>query len=62
MNYDYEALARNVRVKITEEPAANKLRFRYAVEGRGAGAVVGEHSTKDTRTFPAIRIEGYEVS
>jgi len=62
MNYDYEALARNVRVKITEEPAANKLRFRYAVEGRGAGAVIGEHSTKDTRTFPAIRIEGYEGS
>lgn len=58
----WEAVARNVKVEILEQPASNRLRFRYAVEGRGAGALVGENTTKDTRSFPSIKIHGYQVS
>ena len=53
---------RHMRVEILEQPAPNKLRFRYAVEGRGAGALTGERSTTTTRTFPTIRLHGYQGS
>jgi len=53
---------RQMRVEILEQPAPNKLRFRYAVEGRGAGALTGERSTTTTRTFPTIRLHGYQGS
>ena len=53
-------LSHSVRVEIIEQPAPNKLRFRYAVEGRGAGALLGQRSTGDNRTFPTIRIHGYK--
>ena len=47
-----------VRIEIIEQPAPNKLRFRYESEGRGAGALQGTNSSESHRTFPTIRIHG----
>ena len=47
-------------IKIIEEPASHKLRFRYPCEGRGAGSLLGENSTPEKKTFPKIRICGYQ--
>eukprot|EP00092_Neocalanus_flemingeri_P025850 GFUD01028017.1.p1 GENE.GFUD01028017.1~~GFUD01028017.1.p1 ORF type:complete len:699 (+),score=220.26 GFUD01028017.1:91-2187(+) len=47
-------------VKILEQPASHKLRFRYQCEGRGAGALQGQTSTADRKTFPKIQILGYK--
>ena len=47
-------------VRIVEQPASHKLRFRYKCEGRGAGALQGERSTADKKTFPKIQICGYK--
>ena len=46
-------------VRIVEQPVSES-RFRYPVEGRGAGVVKGEHSRPDKATFPKIQILGYE--
>merc|ERR1719195_1088750 len=46
-------------VRILEQPASHKLRFRYKCEGRGAGALQGERSCSDKKTFPKIQICGY---
>jgi Rel/ankyrin family protein len=46
-------------VEILEQPASHKLRFRYECEGRGAGALQGATSTTERKTFPKIRIVGY---
>ena len=43
-------------MKIIEQPAANKYRFRYESEGSGRGGLVGNV----INTFPAIKIEGYK--
>ena len=45
-------------VRILEQPKSNSLRFRYQCEGRGAGALQGQHSTPDMKTFPKIQIVG----
>merc|ERR1712013_961928 len=45
-------------VRILEQPASHKLRFRYQCEGRGAGALQGQFSTADKKTFPKIQILG----
>jgi len=47
-------------VEILEQPAPNKLRFRYEVEGRSAGALQGATSTAQNKTYPKIRIHGYQ--
>merc|ERR1712130_594926 len=47
-------------VRILEQPASHKLRFRYQCEGRGAGALQGQFSTSDKKTFPKIQILGYK--
>jgi len=38
-------------VRILEQPASHKLRYRYKCEGRGAGALQGERSTTDKKSF-----------
>ena len=44
-------------MKIIEQPAANKYRFRYESERNGrAGGLVGN----GVNTFPKIEIEGYK--
>merc|ERR1711923_453299 len=47
-------------VRILEQPASHKLRFRYQCEGRGAGALQGQFSTADKKAFPKIQIVGYK--
>lgn len=53
-------LLTNISVQIIEQPAPNKLRFRYECEGRSAGALSGITSTSENKTFPAIKINGYQ--
>jgi hypothetical protein len=47
-------------VKIVEQPAGNKLRFRYECEGRSAGALHGVNYSPDNKTYPSIQILGYK--
>jgi len=47
-------------LRIIEQPKSNALRFRYQCEGRGAGALQGQHSSSDRKTFPKIQIVGYK--
>jgi len=47
-------------VEILEQPIPNKLRFRYEVEGRSAGALQGISSTAQSKTYPRIKIHGYQ--
>merc|ERR1712123_140050 len=47
-------------LRIVEQPKSNALRFRYQCEGRGAGALQGQHSTSERKTFPKIQIVGYK--
>merc|ERR1712012_321364 len=47
-------------LKILEQPKSNNLRFRYQCEGRGAGALQGERSTTDKKSFPKIQIVNYK--
>lgn len=46
------------RIRILEQPKSNSLRFRYQCEGRGAGALQGQSSTQDRKTYPKIQIMG----
>merc|ERR1711892_1601366 len=47
-------------VRVLEQPASHKLRFRYQCEGRGAGALQRQPSPSDKKTFPKIQILGYK--
>jgi len=47
------------KLRILEQPKSNALRFRYQCEGRGAGALQGQHSTSERKSFPKIQIVGY---
>ncbi|XP_065203085.1 embryonic polarity protein dorsal-like isoform X1 [Planococcus citri] len=57
--YSHSASLNKPRVEITEQPAPKALRFRYECEGRSAGSIPGVHSTSENRTYPTIRIVGY---
>merc|ERR1719436_678408 len=45
-------------IRILEQPKTNSLRFRYQCEGRGAGALQGQHSSQDRKTYPRIQLVG----
>ncbi|XP_034950793.1 putative transcription factor p65 homolog isoform X2 [Chelonus insularis] len=47
-------------VEILEQPANKGIRFRYECEGRSTGCIPGENSEPEKKTFPSIRIVGYE--
>lgn len=51
---------RNAVLRIIEQPASKALRFRYECEGRSAGSIPGASSTPENKTFPTIKIEGYQ--
>lgn len=51
---------RNAVLRIVEQPASKALRFRYECEGRSAGSIPGASSTPENKTFPTIKIEGYQ--
>jgi len=46
--------------KIIEQPAENRVRFRFPIEGRSAGSIAGVTSTAENKTFPTIEIVGYK--
>ncbi|XP_073405461.1 transcription factor RelB isoform X2 [Dendrobates tinctorius] len=41
---------------IVEQPKQRGMRFRYKCEGRSAGSILGESSTENTKTLPAIAL------
>jgi Rel/ankyrin family protein len=47
-------------VKIIEQPAENRVRFRFPIEGRSAGSIAGVSSTTENKTFPTIEVVGYK--
>ena len=47
-------------MEITEQPASKALRFRYECEGRSAGSIPGANSTADNKTFPSVKVVGYQ--
>ena len=47
-------------VKIVEQPAENRVRFRFPIEGRSAGSIAGVSATADNKTFPTVEIVGYK--
>ncbi|CAH1187690.1 unnamed protein product [Phyllotreta striolata] len=51
---------KQARVTIVEQPASKALRFRYECEGRSAGSIPGARSTPENKTYPTIRVEGYQ--
>ena len=55
-----ETMAPKPYLRILEQPKSNNLRFRYQCEGRGAGALQGEMSTVDKKTYPKVQIVGYK--
>ncbi|CAH2314682.1 transcription factor isoform X3 [Pelobates cultripes] len=45
---------------ITEQPKQRGMRFRYQCEGRSAGSILGQHSTDQNKTLPAIELRNCE--
>ncbi|XP_073497519.1 transcription factor RelB isoform X2 [Phyllobates terribilis] len=41
---------------IMEQPKQRGMRFRYQCEGRSAGSILGESSTENSKTLPAIAL------
>jgi len=60
MDVNLKSVVKKPYLKIIEQPKSNTLRFRYQCEGRGAGALQGERSTPEKKTFPKIQIVGYK--
>lgn len=46
-------------MEIVEQPAEKSFRFRYESEGRLSGSIVGENATKDSPSYPTLRIKNY---
>jgi len=47
-------------LRITEQPHPNRMRFRYACEGRGAGSLVGISTNAHKKTHPTVQIIGHK--
>ena len=58
---EVEAFLKNVQVQILEQPAENKHRFRYKSEGRATGTLLGESSSDEIKTYPKLKVIGYQV-
>jgi len=50
----------DIHVEILEQPAKNGFRFRYQSEGNSIGCLHGETSNGGYKTYPKIKIVGYE--
>lgn len=57
---EVEAFLKNVQVQILEQPAENKHRFRYKSEGRATGTLLGESSSDEIKTYPKLKVIGYQ--
>ncbi|KAM5165311.1 proto-oncogene c-Rel [Mantella aurantiaca] len=44
-------------IEIFEQPRQRGMRFRYKCEGRSAGSILGERSTENNRSYPAIQLQ-----
>jgi len=49
-----------IHVEIVEQPSENGFRFRYQSEGKNIGCLHGQTSNGPYRTYPKIKIEGYQ--
>ncbi|CAH1247176.1 NFKB1 [Branchiostoma lanceolatum] len=47
-------------LQITEQPKSRGFRFRYGCEGPSHGGIPGIHSEKNRKTYPAVKIVGYQ--
>ncbi|XP_072383437.1 embryonic polarity protein dorsal-like isoform X5 [Diabrotica undecimpunctata] len=54
------SVKKQARIRIVEQPASKALRFRYECEGRSAGSIPGARSTPENKSYPTIRVEGYQ--
>lgn len=56
----YNTASSQPKLTIIEEPA-DKFRFRYSSEMHGThGSLMGEHTKKNQKSYPQIRLEGYQ--
>nr|BBD75287.1 dorsal protein [Parasteatoda tepidariorum] len=47
-------------VEVLEQPVSIGARFRYKCEGRSAGCIRGVNSTDKQKTYPTIKVHGYQ--
>ncbi|XP_078659378.1 nuclear factor NF-kappa-B p105 subunit-like isoform X2 [Branchiostoma floridae x Branchiostoma belcheri] len=47
-------------LQITEQPKSRGFRFRYGCEGPSHGGIPGVHSEKNRKTYPSVKIVGYQ--
>jgi len=59
INLSNDIIQQRVSLEIVEQPACNRIRFRYECEGRSQ-SLQGISTTRDNRTYPKIRINGYK--
>ncbi|KAG5844142.1 hypothetical protein ANANG_G00158370 [Anguilla anguilla] len=52
-------VAENPYIEIIEQPKQRGMRFRYKIEGRSAGSILGERSNDTAKTYPSIKIHNY---
>ena len=48
------------RLIIVEEPRQRGFRFRYSCEGPSHGGLPGDTSEKNRKSYPTVKLEGYE--
>lgn len=48
------------QIHIVEQPSPKPIRFRYDSEIRTSTPVLGERSEAKKKTYPSIKISGYE--
>ncbi|KAJ8266148.1 hypothetical protein GJAV_G00126480 [Gymnothorax javanicus] len=46
-------------IEIIEQPKQRGMRFRYIIEGRSAGSILGERSSDNAKTYPSIKVHNY---
>jgi len=59
VNVPNEIIEQKVSLEIVEQPACNRIRFRYECEGRSQ-SLQGISTTGNTRTYPKIKLNGYK--
>lgn len=47
-------------VEVVEQPSSNTIRFRYECEKRSAGCIMGVNSSPKEKTYPSIKVHGYQ--
>ncbi|KAJ8333592.1 hypothetical protein SKAU_G00416000 [Synaphobranchus kaupii] len=58
-SWAHAPVAENPYIEIIEQPKQRGMRFRYRIEGRSAGSILGERSNDTTKTYPTIKIHNY---